>query len=153
MTTRIDYAKIAPAVLRGMGALGAAVNHSGLPKPLLELVKLRASFSNGCAYCVDMHTKDALAAGETTQRLFGVAVWHETPYFTPSERAALAWTDALTHISDGPPSDELFEDLSEHFSPEEIAHLTLAIVAINGWNRIALGLGAEVGSYQVVGNV
>ena len=146
---RVNYATVAPDVMRAMSALEVAVRHSSLPKPLLELIKLRASFSNGCAYCVDMHTKDALAAGETTQRLFGVSVWHETPFFTPAERAALAWTDALTHVSDGPPSDEMFEDLSEHFSPEEIAHLTLAIVAINGWNRIALGLGAEVGSYQV----
>jgi AhpD family alkylhydroperoxidase len=149
MTVRIDYATVAPDIARAMGALAVAVNHSGLPKSLLELVKLRASLSNGCAFCVDMHTKDALAGGETTQRLFGVSVWHETPYFTPAERAALAWTDAVTHIMDGPPDDELFEDLSAHYSPSEIAHLTLAIVAINGWNRIALSLGAEVGAYQV----
>ncbi|HEY4320610.1 MAG TPA: carboxymuconolactone decarboxylase family protein [Gemmatimonadales bacterium] len=146
---RLNYSTVAPELLRAMGALQVAVRHSGLPESLIELIKLRASYANGCAYCVDMHTKDALAAGETAQRLFGVAVWHETPYFTPQERAALAWTDALTHIADGPPSDELFEEVSGLFTPAEVAYLTLAIVAINGWNRIALSLGADVGSYQV----
>jgi alkylhydroperoxidase family enzyme len=102
---------------------------------------------NGCAYCVDMHTKDARLAGETEQRLYAVPVWRETPFFTPRERTALAWTEAVTAIGNGGVSDELFEEARSHFSDEELVALTMAVVAINGWNRLAITFRALPGSY------
>jgi len=145
---RIEYAAVAPGALRAMYGLEEYVRQSGLEHELLELVKLRASYVNGCAYCVDMHTKDARAAGETEQRLYGVAVWHETPFFTPRERAALAWTEAVTDIARGAVSDELYASTREHFTEVELVNLTMAVIAINGWNRLAITFQPEVGSYQ-----
>ena len=110
-------------------------------------MKLRASYINGCGYCVDMHTKDARAAGETEQRLYAVAVWHETPFFTPRERAALAWTDAVTEIGRGHVPDEVFEEVRSHFTDVEIVNLTMVVVTINGWNRLAIAMRKPVGSY------
>lgn len=133
--------------------LEGAVRASELEKPLLELVRMRASQINGCAYCIDMHSKDARAAGETEQRLYALNAWRETPFFTDRERAALAWTEALTLISETDVSDELFAETREQFSESEIAALTLAIVAINGWNRFAIGLRAVPGSYQPAAHV
>ncbi|AFL86528.1 alkylhydroperoxidase AhpD family core domain protein [Terriglobus roseus DSM 18391] len=135
---RIDYWKIWPEGVEALTAMGKAVNQSGLESSLMELVKLRASQMNGCAFCIDMHTKDALAAGETTERLFGVTAWRETPFFTPRERAALQWTESLTDLSDGHAPDYAYNEVLANYSPEEAVKLTFAIVVINSWNRVAL---------------
>jgi AhpD family alkylhydroperoxidase len=133
--------------MRAMLALEEQVESSGLEASLLDLVKLRASQINGCAYCVDMHYLDARAAGETEQRLSAVVVWQETPFFTERERAALLWTEKLTLISIDHVPDEVFEQVRPHFTEEELVNLTLAIVAINGWNRFAISFRAEPGKY------
>jgi AhpD family alkylhydroperoxidase len=131
-----------------MDGLERYVRQSGLEKPLLELVKLRASQINGCAYCVDMHTKDARAHGETEQRLYAVAVWKEAPFFTDRERAALAWAEAVTLISRDQTPDDVYELVRRQFSEKEVADLTLAIIAINGWNRLAISSRATAGTYE-----
>ena len=151
MTRRIEYENVAPDVMRAMLALEQAVRTSGLEPALLHLVKLRASYMNGCAYCVDMHTKDARAGDESEQRLYAVPVWRETPFFTPRERAALAWTEALTRISHGEVSDELYAQARKHFSEKELVDLSLAIIAINGWNRLAVPFRSTPGVYQPPG--
>jgi AhpD family alkylhydroperoxidase len=148
MEPRVNYAKYSDKV-KGMFALEQSVRASGLEHSLLHLVKMRASLINGCAYCIDMHSKDARAEGETEQRLYGLGAWRETPYYTDRERAALEWTDTLTQISTHHVSDELFERTRQHFTEEEIVALTMAVVAINGWNRIAISMRAVPGSYQV----
>ncbi|MGH8149641.1 MAG: carboxymuconolactone decarboxylase family protein [Steroidobacteraceae bacterium] len=148
MTPRLDYFKAAPQATAGLRELERYVHGCGLEPPLLELVKTRASQINGCAHCLDMHTKDARAAGETEQRLYTLCAWRETPLFSDRERAALAWTEAVTRIADGPLEDELYAELKRHFSEKEIVDLTIAIVAINGWNRLAVPFRAEVGSYK-----
>jgi AhpD family alkylhydroperoxidase len=148
MTQRIDYSKAGPDAYKAVLGLETYVRHSGLEHSLIELVKLRASYINGCAYCVDMHSKDALAAGETPQRIFAVPVWRETPFFTPRERAALAFTETVTLIArDGVP-DDVYESTREHFSEEEMVKLTIAIATINVWNRVAITFQSDVGSYQ-----
>ena len=147
MTKRIDFSRVGQDAYRAMSALEQHVQQSGLDKSLVHLVKLRASYINGCAYCVDMHTKDARAEGETEQRIFAVPVWHETPFFTPRERAALQWTETLTNVSQHGVSDEIFAVVRKEFSEEEIVKLTMAVIAINGWNRIAIGFATEPGSY------
>ena len=148
MSQRINLARVAPGAYRAMKAFNDYSHESGLEPMLLELVKLRASYINGCAYCIDMHSKDARAAGESEQRIYAVPVWRETPFFTPRERAALAWTEAVTEISKGI-SDELFRETSEHFTDVEVVNLTMAINAINAWNRLSISLqSSEVGSYQ-----
>jgi AhpD family alkylhydroperoxidase len=119
----------------------------GLEHALLELVKTRASQINGCAYCIDMHTKDARAAGETEQRLYALTAWRETPFFTERERAALAWTEAVTRIGDGVP-DDLFEEARKQFSEKELVDLTWAVAAINAWNRVAISARGVPGTYQ-----
>jgi AhpD family alkylhydroperoxidase len=124
---------------------------SGLEHSLLELVKLRASVLNGCAFCVDMHTKDARAAGESEQRLYAIPVWEETPFFSERERAALAWTDAVTRLQPDHVPDALYEQARSCFSEKELVDLTLAIVAINGWNRLAIAFRAVPGSYRPAG--
>lgn len=118
----------------------------------MHLVKLRASYMNGCAYCVDMHTKEARHAGETEQRIYAIPVWHETPFFTPRERTALAWTEAVTEISKGGVSDELFALAQQHFTEKEIVDLTMTVVTINGWNRLAITFHAPVGTYVAGSN-
>lgn len=145
---RIEYAAVAPGALRAVYGLEQYVKQSGLEHELLELVKLRASYMNGCAYCVDMHTKDARAAGESEQRLYAVPVWNETPFFTPRERAALAWTEKVTELGHGGVSDELFALAREQFNEAELVNLTMAVIAINAWNRLAITFHADVGSYQ-----
>ena len=132
---------------RTMRGLESYMRQSSLEKPLIELVKMRASYINGCAYCIDMHSKDARHAGETEQRLYAVPVWRETPFYTPRERAALAWTEAVTEIYQGGVSDELFALAREHFTERELVDLTMAVVAINGWNRLAITFHAPVGTY------
>ena len=145
---RFDYKQVAPGAVRAQRGLETYVRESGLEHSLLALIKLRASMINGCAYCVDMHTKDARLAGETEQRLYAVSVWHETPFFTPRERAALAWTDAVTEVARTRVPDEAYEEVRQHFTEPEIVNLTMAIVAINGWNRLAIAFRQPVGSYQ-----
>ena len=144
MTSRIDFYKASKEATAAMMALENAVSAFGLDHSLLELVKLRASQINGCAYCVDMHTAEAKKAGETDRRLHSVVVWREAPFFTPRERAALGWTESLTLIASTHAADEDFAALREHFSDKEIADLTVAIVAINGWNRITVGCRTPV---------
>lgn len=148
MEPRLNYMKAAPQGLAAFRHLQAYVDQCGLEASLLELVKTRASQINGCAYCIDMHTKDARAAGESEQRLYALSVWHEAPFYSERERAALAWTEALTHIADGSIEDELYEEVRQHFSEKEIADLSLAVIAINGWNRLAIPFRTPVGSYQ-----
>jgi AhpD family alkylhydroperoxidase len=148
MTQRIDIRQAAPDALRAQLALEGWVRRSGLEPSLLELVKLRASYLNGCAYCVDMHTKDARLAGEAEQRLYAVPVWRETPFFTPRERAALAWTDAVTRLGSGGVPDDVYEEARDHFDEEELAKLTMAVVVINGWNRLAIAFRTPPGSYE-----
>jgi AhpD family alkylhydroperoxidase len=148
MKSRINFGQAAPEVYKAMAGLQAAVEHSGLEKSLLELVKFRASQINGCAYCLDMHSKDARAEGETEQRLYTLSAWRETPFFSARERAALAWTEALTRIADNDVADELYESVREHFDEAELVQLTLAIIAINGWNRLAIPFRSVPGSYR-----
>ena len=144
---RLDYGRALPEASRAMQGLEDVVKASTLEPKLRELVKLRASLINGCAYCVDMHTKDAVAIGEDEQRLHFVSVWHEAPVFSPRERAALAWTDALTRIADGGAPDDVYAAVAREFDPAEQVALTLAIIAINGWNRLAVGFRTPAGSY------
>jgi AhpD family alkylhydroperoxidase len=136
---RINYYTSSPEAMKAMMALENATANLGLEKPLLELVKLRASQINGCAFCVDMHAGDARKAGESERRLMGVSVWRETPFFTPRERAALAWTEALTLLSQTHAPDEDYAAISREFTPTEQVNLTLAIATINAWNRFGVG--------------
>lgn len=147
MKQRIDYSKFAPDALQAMFALGKAVADSGLEHSLVELVKIRVSQINGCAFCIDMHTKDAREAGETEQRIYALSAWRETPFFTDRERAALAWAEALTHPAGGV-SDELYERTRKQFDEKEVTYLTWAVVNINGWNRVAISAQAVPGSYN-----
>jgi len=147
VTDRMDYTRVAPDAVHAMYALQRYTQDSGLEHSLLELVKLRSSQLNGCAYCLDMHSKDARAGGETEQRIYVLSAWREAPFYTPRERAALAWTEAVTLIPGGA-SDELYASVREHFNEKELVDLTMAIITINGWNRLAIALGADVGSYQ-----
>lgn len=147
---RLNFAQVAPDAARAMMALEKYVRSSGLEPALLELVKLRASYMNGCAYCVDMHTKDSRAAGESEQRLYAVPVWRETPFFTPRERAALAWTESVTDLGHTGVPDGVYEEARAQFSDVELVNLTMAIIAINGWNRLAVSFRLEPGSYEPV---
>jgi len=135
---RVDYQKASPKALQAMYGLETAVRSSGLERPLLELVKLRASQINGCAFCIDMHTREAHEAGESHRRLHLVGAWREAPFFTARERAALAWTEAVTRVADSHVPDDVFEQASQEFTETELVNLTLAVVAINGWNRFAI---------------
>jgi AhpD family alkylhydroperoxidase len=144
---RLDYQAALPEAVRAMQGLERTIEASTLEPKLRELVKLRASQINGCTYCVDMHTKEARAIGEDEQRLHLVVVWREAPFFTPRERAALAWTEALTRLPESGAPDDLYEAMAREFDPAEQVALTLAIVAINGWNRLAVGFRQPAGSY------
>ena len=148
MKVRLNYAEVAPKAMRGMLELEKYVHGSGLERTLYELVKTRASQINGCAYCLDMHTKDAREEGETEQRLYALNAWREAPFYTERERAALAWTEALTRISENDVSDSLYEATRKYFDEEEIVALTMAIIAINGWNRLAISFRTLPGSYK-----
>jgi AhpD family alkylhydroperoxidase len=148
METRLDYQKAFPEGLQGMLHLEAILRRSGLEPSLYELVKIRASQLNGCAYCIDMHTKDARAKGETEQRIYALSAWHEGPFFTERERAALAWTEAITNIQNGHASEDVYAQARLQFSEEELVKLTFAITQINSWNRIAIAFRPEVGGYQ-----
>ena len=148
MGKRPRYTQMRPAAYRAMKAMQDYVDGCGLEHELLELVKLRASYMNGCAFCVDMHSKDARAAGEAEQRLYAVPVWRETPFFTPRERAALAWTEAVTEVGRSGVPDHVYEEARGHFSDAELVDLTMCVIAINGWNRLAVSFRTEVGTYQ-----
>ena len=148
MPSRLDFSKVSPGGYMAMRHLEAHIRQSGLEPGLLELVKTRASQLNGCAYCIDMHTKDARAHGESEQRLYALPAWRETPFFSARERAALAWTEVVTLVADGPIEEEDYEDAREQFDERSLADLTLAIVAINGWNRLATAFAAVPGTYQ-----
>lgn len=148
MQTRLDFAKTAPDAYKAMAALEACVKQGGLEASLLELVKTRASQINGCAFCLDMHTQDARAHGETEQRLHTLSAWRETPFFSPRERAALAWAEALTSVADSHVPDAVYAAALEQFSEKELADLSLAVVAINGWNRLAIAFRKLPGTYQ-----
>lgn len=148
MTQRINYQQLAAKSLKGMYEIEKYVANSQLENSLVQLVKLRASQINGCAYCIDMHTKDARQAGETEQRLYALTVWQESPFYTDRERAALRWTEALTKISENDVSDELYESVRKHFAEVDLTALTMAIIAINGWNRLAISFRNIPGSYK-----
>jgi AhpD family alkylhydroperoxidase len=147
MEPRLNYAKLSPEPIKALYAVGAYVAGSGLEYALVELVKVRASQVNGCAFCLDMHTQDARAAGETEQRLYALSAWRETPFFSDRERAALAWAEAVTLVGGGVP-DAVYEEARRQFTEKEIADLTWAVVTINAWNRIAISFRAVPGTYK-----
>jgi AhpD family alkylhydroperoxidase len=148
MSTRIDISKYLNSGLgKAMFALSSEATAKLEPK-LFELVKTRASQINGCAYCLDMHTKDARHNGETEQRLYGLSAWRETPFYTDRERAALEWTEAVTLVSDSHVPDDVFERVSAQFSEPELVALTFGVVVINCWNRLSIAFRPPVGSYQ-----
>jgi AhpD family alkylhydroperoxidase len=142
MTPRLDYRAAAPKLFQAMLGLESAVSTAGLEHCLMELVKIRASQINGCAFCIDMHTREARKGGETEERIYLLDAWREAPHYTPRERAALAWTEALTLVAQTHAPDADYEALKAHFTGEEIAQLTMRIVVINGWNRLAIGFRA-----------
>jgi AhpD family alkylhydroperoxidase len=145
MSSRIQYQKASPGAYRAMLGLEKHVHGCGLEATLLELVKMRASQINGCAYCLDMHSRDARAAGETEQRLYLLNAWREAPFYSPRERAALSWTEALTLVATSQQvSDEVYAQARAHFSEQELVDLSLAVIAINGWNRLAIAFRSEV---------
>jgi AhpD family alkylhydroperoxidase len=148
MAARLNYVKAFPEGLNALQNLEKVIRASGLEPSLRELVKIRASQLNGCAYCIDTHTKDARAQGETEQRIYALSAWRETPFFTPRERAALAWTEALTNIQQGHAADDVFEEVRREFDEACLVRLSLAITQINAWNRLAIGFRAEPGTYQ-----
>jgi AhpD family alkylhydroperoxidase len=148
MEPRIAYNKYSPNALHAMFALEKHLQSSTIEEKLLHLIKLRASQINGCAYCIDMHSIDARAGGDTEQRLYALNAWRETPFFTPRERAALEWAEALTLISQNHAPDELYESVRKEFSENEIVDLTYAIATINAWNRLAISLRAVPGQYH-----
>jgi AhpD family alkylhydroperoxidase len=147
MEPRIDP-KAAPGVLEAMLSLSSYLRKSGLDQSLLDLICLRSSQINGCAYCIDMHWKDLRAAGETEQRLYGLDAWEESPYYSDRERAALAWTEAVTNIQEGHVPDQVYDQAKKFFADKELADLTLAVIAINGWNRLNIAARTVPGTYQ-----
>lgn len=148
MNTRVDVTKYLNSGLgRAMFSLSSEAA-AKIDAKLFELVKIRASQLNGCAYCIDMHTKDARLAGETEQRIYGLSAWHETPFYTDRERAALEWTEAITRVADSHAPDDLFARVSAQFSEAELVALTFGIIVINSWNRLSIAFRPPVGSYQ-----
>jgi AhpD family alkylhydroperoxidase len=148
MEPRLDYQKAFPEGYQGLLHLEAIIRRSGLEPSLYELIKIRASQLNGCAFCLDMHTKDARAKGETEQRIYALPAWREAPFYSERERAALAWTEAITNIQQGHVSEDVYAEARTQFSEEELVRLTYAITQINSWNRIAIAFRPEVGGYQ-----
>jgi AhpD family alkylhydroperoxidase len=148
MEARLNYAKVAPAAYKAMLGLEAYLHQCGLEEPLLHLIKLRSSQINGCAYCLDMHWKDLRAIGETEQRLYSLDAWRECPYYTERERAALAWTEAVTLVARDHVPDEVYEEVRPHFNEKELSDLTFAIATINAWNRLAIAGRTVPGEYQ-----
>ena len=147
MKARINLMQVNPGIVKAMLGLERQVHQSGLDHTLLDLVRMRASQINGCSYCLDMHSKDARANGETEQRLYGLDAWRDTPYYSERERAALEWTEALTLVSETHVPDDVYERVRAQFSEDELAHLSLAVVSINGWNRLNVAARTVPGSY------
>ncbi len=150
MEERIHYTKVSPGVYHALLELEKYLHECGLEETLLDLVKLRVSQINGCAYCLDMHWKDLRALGESEQRLYSLDAWEESPYYTDRERAALAWAEAVTRVSETHVPDEVYEKVKQHFTEKELADLTLAVGTINVWNRLAIAGRATPGTYQPV---
>jgi len=148
MESRFNYVKAAPGAYKAMLGLEQYLHECGLEESLIHLIKLRASQINGCAYCLDMHWKDLRAIGETEQRLYSLDAWRECPYYTDRERAALSWTDAVTLVTNGHVSDEVYAEVRPHFSDKELSDLTLAVATINAWNRLAISARTVPGAYQ-----
>jgi AhpD family alkylhydroperoxidase len=148
MEERIHYAKVAPLAYHALLGLEKYLHDCGLEQPLLHLLKLRASQINGCAYCLDMHWKDLKAIGETDQRIYSLDAWRECPYYTDRERAALAWTEAVTRVADTHVPDDVYEEVSRQFTEKEMADLTMAVAAINAWNRLSIAGRTPPGTYQ-----
>ena len=148
MEARFNFAKTAPGVYEAMEGLEKYLEQCGLEKRLMYLIQLRASQINGCAYCLDMHWKDLRASGEDEQRLYSLDAWRECPYYTDRERAALAWTEAVTLIAQGHAPDAVYQEARSHFSEKELSDLTLAVAAINAWNRLSIASRIVPGGYQ-----
>jgi AhpD family alkylhydroperoxidase len=148
MHPRIDQSKVPPGALKAMFGLETYIRSTGLSENLLHLIRLRVSQINGCAYCIDMHSKDLRAGGETEQRLYLLDAWRESPFYDQRERAALAWAEAVTLVAQTHVPDEVYEEARQHFTEEELANLTLAIVSINGWNRLSIAFRNVPGVYQ-----
>jgi AhpD family alkylhydroperoxidase len=151
MKMRLNYAKTAPGVYDAMDALDGYIGTCGLEVSLLHLVRLRASQINGCAYCIDMHWKDLAAIGDKAQRLYSLDAWRECPYYTDRERAALAWTEAVTLIAGEHVPDAVYEEVRPHFSEKELSDITLTVAAINAWNRLSIAARLVPGTYQPEG--
>jgi AhpD family alkylhydroperoxidase len=148
MEERHSYSKAAPEGIGILHKLESYIKKAGFEANLVELVKLRASQINGCAYCIDMHTKDARSHGESEQRLYGISTWREAPFYNEREKAALAWTESVTKISEDQVPDEIYDLVKKYFSERELIDLTLAVIAINAWNRLAISFRTPAGSYQ-----
>jgi AhpD family alkylhydroperoxidase len=148
MKARLSYAKTAPGIYDAMEHLETYLQDCGLEKSLLFLIQLRSSQINGCAYCLDMHWKDLRAIGETEQRLYSLDAWRECPYYTERERAALAWAEAVTRITEGHVADAPYEAVRPHFTEKELSDLTFAVATINAWNRLAIASRAVPGGYK-----
>jgi AhpD family alkylhydroperoxidase len=148
MTQRLDYTQVSPGGVKAFGSVYGYIMQSGLDATLVDLVYLRVSQINGCAYCLDMHTKDARAEGETEQRVYALSAWRETPFYTDRERAALAWAEAVTRVGDGGVPDALYEEARRYFGEKELADLTWAVAAINAWNRVAISFRSVPGTYR-----
>lgn len=149
MQARMELAQVEPAAYKAMLGLENYLSQSGLSQKILELIKLRASQINGCAFCIDMHAKDARKNGETERRIYTLSAWRETPFFTPEERAVLALTESVTLISGCHVPDSVYEEVSRYFNPNQVAQLLMAIVTINAWNRIAITTTMVPGTYSV----
>ena len=147
MAARIRWVQVAPDAYKALSTLESYAANSSVEKPLVELIKLRVSQINGCAYCIDMHWKDLRAGGETEQRLYGLDAWEESPYYTPRERAALEWAEAVTTLGHERVSDRVYDVARSQFNERELVDLTMAIVAINSWNRLGIAFRAEAGAY------
>lgn len=148
MEPRIDVRKISPDALKAMFGLERFIRSGGLDEKLLTLIRFRVSQINGCAYCLDMHSKDLRALGETEQRLYMLDAWRESPFYSDRERAALEWAEAVTLVAKDHVPDEVFKRVREHFSEDELVTLTMAVVSINAWNRLSISLRAVPGNYQ-----
>jgi AhpD family alkylhydroperoxidase len=148
MEERIHYSKVSPGAYHALLGLEKYIHECGLEEPLLHLIKLRSSQINGCAYCLDMHWKDLRALGETEQRMYSLDAWEESPYYTDRERAALAWTEAVTRVAESHVPDEVYDRVKSQFSEKELADLTVAIATINAWNRLAIAGRTTPGTYQ-----
>jgi len=146
--SRLDYSRFAPEILRSLNSIEKAISESGIDRKLLHLIKMRASQINGCGWCLDMHSKDALLDGESVQRIVLLSAWWECPQYTEEEKAALAWTERVTLIAEKREDDEIYENLRKHFTEEQIVVLTWAVIAINVWNRLNVSFKTIPGTYE-----